>query len=74
VVLNGAVRRPSPRSCRNTDPASQRGHSSNQSARRLHSHLPLGIELDGPAGTDRRLLAIAAAIAAALSASFEAAP
>jgi len=60
---------------RNTDPASNAGIPSiSLPAGSSSQHLPLGIELDGPAGSDRRLLAIAAAIAAALSASFEAAP
>jgi len=59
---------------RNTDPASNAGIPAISLPAGPGPHLPLGIELDGPAGTDRRLLAIAAAIAAAISASCEAAP
>jgi Asp-tRNA(Asn)/Glu-tRNA(Gln) amidotransferase A subunit family amidase len=74
VVLNGARAPTFATFIRNTDPASNAGIPAISLPAGSSSHLPLGIELDGPAGTDRRLLAIAAAIAAALSASFEAAP
>jgi len=44
---------------RNTDPASNAGIPSISLPAGLSTHgLPLGIELDGPAGSDRRLLAI----------------
>jgi Asp-tRNA(Asn)/Glu-tRNA(Gln) amidotransferase A subunit family amidase len=60
---------------RNTDPASNAGIPSiSLPAGSSSQHLPLGIELDGPAGGDRRLLAVAATIATVLSASVEAAP
>jgi Asp-tRNA(Asn)/Glu-tRNA(Gln) amidotransferase A subunit family amidase len=61
---------------RNTDPASNAGIPSISLPAGLSSQrLPLGIGLDGPAGTDRRLLAIAAAIEAVLNRhSLEATP
>ena len=74
VVLNGARAPTFATFIRNTDPASNAGIPAISLPAGSSSHLPLGIELDGPAGTDRRLLAIANAIAAVLSASFEAAP
>lgn len=59
---------------RNTDPSSNAGIPAISLpagfSRKVGSdskHLPLGIELDGPAGSDRRLLAIAAAIEAVLN-------
>lgn len=60
---------------RNTDPASNAGIPaislpagfSRKAGGSDSKHLPLGIELDGPAGSDRRLLAIAAAIEAVLN-------
>ena len=74
VSLNGGLVPTFATFIRNTDPASNAGipgitlpagFSRNDS---LNSkHLPLGIELDGPAGSDRRLLAIAAAIEAVLN-------
>jgi mandelamide amidase len=60
---------------RNTDPASNAGIPSiSLPAGARSQHLPLGIELDGPEGADRRLLTVAGAISAVLSASFEASP
>lgn len=59
---------------RNTDPASNAGIPAislpagfSQKGPLNSKHLPLGIEIDGPAGSDRRLLAIAAAIEAVLN-------
>jgi Asp-tRNA(Asn)/Glu-tRNA(Gln) amidotransferase A subunit family amidase len=74
VVLNGGRVPTFATFIRNTDPASNAGIPAISLPVGSSSHLPLGIELEGPAGSDRRLLAIADAIAAALSASLEAAP
>jgi mandelamide amidase len=53
---------------RNTDPASNAGIPGISLPAGMSSQgLPLGIELDGPEGSDRRLLAIAAAIEAVLN-------
>jgi indoleacetamide hydrolase len=53
---------------RNTDPASNAGIPGISLPAGMSSQgLPLGIELDAPEGNDRRLLAIAAAIEAALN-------
>lgn len=55
---------------RNTDPASNAGTPGiSVPAGTSAAGLPIGVELDGPAGSDRRLLAIAAAIEAALTAA-----
>ena len=76
VVLHGSPVPTFATFIRNTDPASNAGIPSISLPAGLSTHgLPLGIELDGPAGSDRRLLAIAAAIEAVLnrhSASLEA--
>ena len=54
---------------RNTDPGSNAGIPGiSVPAGTSSDGLPIGIELDGPAGSDRRLLAIAAAVEAALAA------
>jgi mandelamide amidase len=54
---------------RNTDPGSNAGIPGiSLPAGVSPEGLPVGIELDGPAGSDRRLLAIAAAVEAALAA------
>ncbi len=53
---------------RNTDPASNAGIPGiSLPAGTSREGLPIGVELDGPIGSDRRLLAIAAAIEAALN-------
>ena len=55
---------------RNTDPASNAGIPGiSIPAGESDEALPIGVELDGPVGSDRRLLAIAAAIEAALGAA-----
>jgi mandelamide amidase len=55
---------------RNTDPASNVGIPGISIPAGISSEgLPIGVELDGPAGSDRRLLAIAAAIETALAAT-----
>ena len=53
---------------RNTDPGSNAGLPGISLAMGLAGGLPVGLELDGPAGGDRRLLAVAAAVEAALPA------
>ena len=54
---------------RNTDPASNAGIPGiSLPAGQSSDGLPIGLELDGPAGSDRRLLAIAAAVEALLGA------
>ena len=73
VTLNGVEVPTFPTYIRNTDPASNAGipgislpvgpHPPRDGA---DAPLPVGIELDGPEGSDRRLLAIAAAIESAL--------
>lgn len=68
VVLNG---RPCPTFAtfiRNTDPGSNAALPGLSLPIGLSDGLPVGLELDGPAGTDRRLLAIGAAIEAELPA------
>lgn len=74
ITLNGAAVPTFATFIRNTDPASNAGIPgislpAGFSARqgREPTALPVAIELDGPAGSDRRLLAIAAAVEAALS-------
>jgi len=67
VALNGEQQPTFPTYIRNTDPASNAGIpgiSIPTGAR--PTGLPIGLELDGPEGSDRRLLAIAAAIEALL--------
>jgi len=73
VSLNGSSVPTFTTFIRNTDPSSNAGipaislPAGFSRGDELESlHLPLGIELDGPAGSDRRLLAIAAAIEAVL--------
>jgi mandelamide amidase len=51
---------------RNTDPGSNAGIPGISLPAGLAAGLPVGLALDGPAGTDRRLLAIAAAVEAVL--------
>lgn len=51
---------------RNTDPGSNAGIPGISLPAGLAAGLPVGLALDGPAGSDRRLLAIAAAVEAAL--------
>ena len=74
VTLNGAEVPTFATFIRNTDPGSNAGIPgislpAGFSARQGSdcAPLPVGIELDGPAGSDRRLLAIAAAVEAVLS-------
>jgi len=63
VRLNGNRVRTFATFIRNTEPASNAGIPAISLPAGVSSgHLPLGIELDGPAGSDRRLLAIAAAV------------
>lgn len=67
-VLNG---RPCPTFgtvIRNADPSSNAALPGLSLPIGLADDLPVGLELDGPAGSDRRLLAIAAAVEAALPA------
>ncbi len=74
VTLNGVEVPTFATYIRNTDPASNAGipgislpagpHPPRDGAA---ARLPVGIELDGPEGTDRRLLAIAAAVESALN-------
>jgi mandelamide amidase len=52
---------------RNTDPGSNAGIPGISLPAGFSSkNLPVGIELDGPVGSDRRLLAVAAAVEAVL--------
>jgi Asp-tRNA(Asn)/Glu-tRNA(Gln) amidotransferase A subunit family amidase len=68
VVLNGARVPTFATFIRNTDPASNAGIPALSLPGGLSSaRLPIGIELDGPAENDRRLLAIGAAVEAALN-------
>lgn len=63
VMLNGTGVPTFPTFIRNTDPASNAGIAAISIPAGLsRTGLPIGIELDGPAGSDRLLLAIAAAI------------
>ena len=67
VVLNGARVPTFATYIRNTDPASNAGVPAiSFPAVTGSGHLPLGVEIDGPYGSDRRLLAIAAALQAIL--------
>lgn len=73
VELNGAQVPTFPTFIRNTDPASNAAIPGISLPCGLSADgLPLGIELDGPAGADERLLAVAAAIENVLG--FSAAP
>src|SRR5262249_7510838 len=57
---------------RNTDPASNAGIPALSLPAGFGSlHLPIGIELDGPAGHDRRLLALGGAVEAALNTTIQ---
>ena len=63
VVLNGASVPTFPTFIRNTDPASNAGIAAiSIPAGSSRAGLPIGVELDGPAGSDRLLLSIAAAV------------
>jgi len=53
---------------RNTDPGSNAGIPGISLPAGLSGGMPVGLELDGPAGSDRHLLAVATAIEAALPA------
>jgi indoleacetamide hydrolase len=66
VVLNGRDVGTFATFIRNTDPGSNAGIPGISLPAGLASGLPVGIALDGPEGTDRRLLGIAAAIEAML--------
>jgi len=67
VALNGARVPTFATYIRNTDPASNAGIPAiSFPAITGSGHLPLGVEIDGPYGSDRRLLAIAAALQAIL--------
>lgn len=69
VEFEGAQVPAFPTYIRNTDPASNAGLPGISLPAGLSSSgLPIGVELDGPVGSDRRLLAIAAAIEALLGA------
>lgn len=68
VLLNGRRVPTFDTFIRNTDPASNGGIPALSLPAGLSSvGLPIGIELDGPAGLDRRLLSIGSAVAAALN-------
>ena len=63
VMLNGRSVPTFPTFIRNTDPASNAGIAAiSIPAGSSRAGLPIGMELDGPAGSDRLLLAIAAAL------------
>lgn len=66
VMLNGRACPTFLTFIRNTDPGSNAGIPGLTLPIGLADGLPVGLALDGPAGTDRRLLAIAAAIEAVL--------
>ncbi|WP_038166975.1 indoleacetamide hydrolase [Thiomonas sp. FB-6] len=66
VELNGRQVPTFPTFTRNTDPGSVASLPGVSLPAGLASGLPVGIALDGPLGSDRRLLSIAAAIEAAL--------
>ena len=68
VDFNGEQVATFPSYIRNTDPASNAGIPGISIPAGVSSEgLPIGVELDGPVGSDRRLLAIAAAIEKALA-------
>jgi mandelamide amidase len=68
VELNGEQVPTFPTYIRNTDPASNAGIPGISLPAGLSDEgLPIGVELDGPAGSDRRLLAIAAAVEALIN-------
>jgi Asp-tRNA(Asn)/Glu-tRNA(Gln) amidotransferase A subunit family amidase len=66
VLLNGQACPTFPTFIRNTDPGSNAALPGVSLPAGLAGGLPVGLALDGPHGSDRRLLAIAAAIEAAL--------
>ncbi len=66
VVLNGRDLPTFLTFIRNTDPGSNAGIPGVTLPAGLAGGLPMGLSLDGPAGSDRRLLSIAAAVEAAL--------
>ena len=66
VELNGRAQPTFLTFIRNTDPGSNAGIPGVTLPAGLAAGLPVGLALDGPAGSDRRLLAIAAAVEAAL--------
>ena len=68
VLLNGRPCPTFPTFIRNTDPGSNAGIPGITLPAGLAAGLPVGLGLDGPAGSDRRLLALAAAIEAILPA------
>jgi mandelamide amidase len=69
VALNGEQVPTFPIYIRNTDPGSNAGIPGvSLPAGRSDEGLPIGMELDGPKGSDARLLAIAAALEALLAA------
>lgn len=69
VALNGEQVPTFPTYIRNTDPGSNAGIPGiSLPAGRSDAGLPIGMELDGPNGSDARLLAIAAALEALLAA------
>jgi len=74
VTLNGRAVPTFPTFIRNTDPGSNAGIPGVTLPAGLAAGLPAGLALDGPAGSDRRLLAIAAAIEAVLPAAQPAPP
>jgi indoleacetamide hydrolase len=68
VELNGEQVPTFPTYIRNTDPASNAGIPGISVPAGVSSDgLPIGVELDGPTGSDRRLLAVAAAVEAVLT-------
>ena len=68
VELNGEQVPTFPTYIRNTDPASNAGIPAISIPAGVSSDgLPIGVELDGPSGSDRRLLAVAAAVEAILN-------
>lgn len=66
VLFNGRQSPTFPTFIRNTDPGSNAGIPGITLPAGLSSGLPVGLGLDAPAGSDRRLLAIGAAIEAVL--------
>lgn len=66
VMLNGRAQPTFLTFIRNTDPGSNAAIPGVTLPAGLASGLPVGLALDGPAGSDRRLLAIAAAVEAVL--------
>ncbi|MDM0024529.1 indoleacetamide hydrolase [Variovorax saccharolyticus] len=68
VLFNGRRCPTFPTFIRNTDPGSNAGIPGITLPAGLAAGLPVGLGLDGPAGSDRRLLALAAAIEAILPA------